>query len=160
MSRGARLRTLPIDSAVEALGELHRFDWSWTTVDLGAAMKAAGLTLREPVDDMTIPFEHPRLPGVDGYVTTIIGRTTVVDVSVTLAEVGDENDAEFRTGLEELYTDCHDRLANQYGVPEERPGQRGADWSWDDDLLELRDLGITVVLTLAHGPSRRRREGG
>jgi hypothetical protein len=156
----APVRTLPITSAVEALRSLHSYDWSWTTEELGAAMDAAGLILHPPADDMTIPFEHPALPGVDGFVTTIIGESTVVDVSVTLAEVSDETDADARARLEDVYGECHARLSPDFGAPDERPRQKGADWQWGDDVLELRDLGITVVLTLVHTASRRKREGG
>ncbi|WP_426564912.1 DUF6301 family protein [Angustibacter sp. McL0619] len=154
------VRTLAITSAVEALRKLHSHQWAWSTDELDTAMDAAGLQLHEPVDDMTIPFEHPELPGVDGFVTTIVGESTVVTVSVTLAEVSDEANADARARLEGLYQECHTKLSTDLGGPQERPRQKGADWAWDDDVLELRDLGITVTLTLAHTESRRRREGG
>jgi hypothetical protein len=147
-------------SAVDSLRHLHSFHWSWTTEELAAAMEAGGLILHSAADDMTIPFEHPALPGVDGFVTTIIGESTVVDVSVTLAEVGDETDTHTRARLEDIYDECHAVLSAEFGAPEERPRQKGADWRWDGDALELRDLGITVVLTLVHTASRRKREGG
>ena len=155
------MRRLPITSAVEALRRMHAFRWSWTTDDLAAAMKAAGLVLHDPIDDMTIPFQHPELPGVDGFVTTIIGDPTVVDVSVTLAEVADEANPDARADHQALFARCHAQLSADLGQPDEPRGKGGpAEWRWDDDLLELRNLGITVVVTLIRTASRRKREGG
>jgi hypothetical protein len=158
MSRSAP--TLPIGSALDALRRLHSFDWSWTVDDLGAAMEAAGLVLHDPADDMSIPVTHPELPGVESFATTIVGEPTVVSVSLTLTRLIDEDDPEARAQLEQLAAAYREALVTELGEPTERPRQRGADWSWNDDVLELRDLGITVALTLLHSASRRKRDGG